>query len=372
MEHSILKTALFDEHKKLDGNIIDFHGVYLPVFYTSIQEEHQAVRTNIGVFDVSHMGNIFVTFPSREVAIERLNWLLPNDYAKIVPGKIIYSPMLNEDGGVIDDLLVMSITDTLYHIVVNFTNIQKDYDWIKEKLTSNDIKVENRSDKLSIIAIQGPNALNFIEKELKIPVSELKPFTVKLFQYNCKEVTVSRTGYTGEDGFELIIENSEVVNLFTDILSKGKDYNLLPCGLGCRDTLRLEAGLPLYGQELNDKLSPLQSMIGWSVKLNKSSDFIGKKAMIDGKETIFSDVMIGFEMVGRSIPRTDMEILNNKDEKIGYVTSGTFSPTLKKSIGIAYINKDYKGSNNLKIRVRNRIENISLLNIPFYKRTKST
>ena len=186
------------------------------------------------------------------MAIERLNWLLPNDYAKIVPGKIIYSPMLNEDGGVIDDLLVMSITDTLYHIVVNFTNIQKDYDWIKEKLTSNDIKVENRSDKLSIIAIQGPNALNFIEKELKIPVSELKPFTVKLFQYNCKEVTVSRTGYTGEDGFELIIENSEVVNLFTDILSKGKDYNLLPCGLGCRDTLRLEAGLPLYGQELND------------------------------------------------------------------------------------------------------------------------
>jgi len=370
METVIKKTCLYDLHKKLQGSIIDFHGVYLPVFYTSIQEEHQAERTNMGIFDVSHMGNVYVTFPSKEKAIETFNWLLPNDYSKIFPGKIIYSTMLAEDGGVIDDLLVMSITETFYHIVVNSANIDKDYGWIKAKIEKNGIKVENVSDKFAIIALQGPNAYKLLENDFGYKVSEMKSFTVKSFQYKGKELTVSRTGYTGEDGFELIIENSMATSLFEELLEKGKKNGLIPCGLGCRDTLRLEAALPLYSQELDEKHSPLQAMINWSVKLNKPYDFIGKKAIIEGQNTLFSDVMIGFEVIGRSIPRTDMEILNDKDEKIGYVTSGTFSPTLKKNLGIAYIKKEYKDASELKIRVRNRIENIKVLNLPFYKRAK--
>ena len=198
----------------------------------------------------------------------------------------------------------------------------------------------------------------------------MKSLTVKTFQYKGKELTTARSGYTGEDGFELIIENSMAIPLFEELLEKGKKYNLIPCGLGCRDTLRLEVALPLYSQELDDKHSPLQAMISWSVKLNKTTDFIGKKAIVDGQNTVFSDIMIGFEVLGRSIARTDMEILNDKNEKIGIVTSGTFSPTLKKNIGVAYIKKEYKDATELKIQIRNRVENIKVLNLPFYKRTK--
>lgn len=370
METTTKKTVLYDLHKKLNGNIIDFHGVFLPVLYSSIQEEHIAVRTNMGIFDVSHMGNVFVTFPSKERAIQTLNNLLPNDYSKIYPGKIIYSTMLNEKGGVIDDLFVMSITDTFYHVVVNSSNIEKDYNWIKSQIEKEGTRVENRSDDFAIIALQGPNSYKLLENEFGYKVSEMKSFTVITTQFRGKDLIISRTGYTGEDGFELIIENSLANTLFEDLLNKGKKYNLIPCGLGCRDTLRLEAALPLYGQELDDNHSPLQAMISWSVKLNKDSDFIGKKAIIEGRNSVFSDIMIGFEVLGRSIARTEMEILNDKEEKIGYVTSGSFSPTLKKNIGIAYINKEYKDIETLKIKIRNKIETIEVLNLPFYKRTK--
>ncbi|OHD26002.1 MAG: hypothetical protein A2086_04370 [Spirochaetes bacterium GWD1_27_9] len=364
------KTILYEIHKKLNGNVIDFHGVLLPVFYSSIQEEHNAVRTNMGLFDVSHMGNVLVTFPSKEKAIEKFNYLLPNDYSKIRPGKIIYSTLLKEDGTVIDDLLVMSITETFYHIVVNSSNIEKDYEWIKEKIGSSDIKIENTSYDTAIIALQGPNSYKLLQDDFGYPVNNLKSFEVMETKYNGKKLTISRTGYTGEDGFELYIENSEASTLFEDLLARGKKYNLIPCGLGARDTLRLEAALPLYGQELDESHSPLQAMISWSVKLNKTSDFIGKKAIIDGKDTKFSDIMLGFEVVGRSIPRTDMEILNDKEEKIGSVTSGTFSPTLKKNIGIAYIKKEYKDFTDLKIKIRNRVEAIKIIKLPFYKRNK--
>ncbi|MBP7553120.1 MAG: glycine cleavage system aminomethyltransferase GcvT [Spirochaetes bacterium] len=365
----IKKTPLYETHKKLNGNIVDFHGVYLPVFYSSIQEEHEAVRKGVGIFDVSHMGNVIVKFDNKEDAVNKLNYLLPNDYSKIRPGKIIYSTMLNNNGGVIDDLLVMSISEELYHIVVNSTRKNVDYEWIKKSLKLSDKNCVNRSEELAIIAVQGPLAQNLLT-DMSYNVSELKSFEVKTYSYDGAELLISRTGYTGEDGFELIIENTKSIKLFEYILEKGKKYDIKPCGLGCRDTLRLEAGLPLYGSEFDENHSPLQTMVKWSVKLNKSSDFIGKKAIVDNKDSIYGDQMIGFEVVGRSIPRTGMEILDNAGNTIGIVTSGTFSPTLKKNIGLAFINKEYVNSSDLSIKIRNKIEKIIKMDIPFYKRAK--
>ncbi len=365
----IKKTPLYETHKKLNGNIVDFHGVYLPVFYSSIQEEHEAVRKRVGIFDVWHMGNVIVKFDNKEDAVNKLNYLLPNDYSKIRPGKIIYSTMLNNNGGVIDDLLVMSISEELYHIVVNSTRKNVDYEWMKKSLKLSDKNCVNRSEELAIIAVQGPLAQNLLT-DMSYNVSELKSFEVKTYSYDGAELLISRTGYTGEDGFELIIENTKSIKLFEYILEKGKKYDIKPCGLGCRDTLRLEAGLPLYGSEFDENHSPLQTMVKWSVKLNKSSDFIGKKAIVDKKDSIYGDQMIGFEVVGRSIPRTGMEILDNAGNTIGIVTSGTFSPTLKKNIGLAFINKEYVNSSDLSIKIRNKIEKIIKMDIPFYKRAK--
>lgn len=361
-----MKTALYEVHKGLKGNIIDFHGVLLPVFYSSIQEEHNGVRTNLGLFDVSHMGNIIVDFPDKESAISGLNNLLANDFSKIFPGKIIYSTMLYENGTVVDDLLVMALSETKYHIVVNFTNIEKDFAHMKQYLTVPGVTMENLSENYSIIALQGPKAETFVKDSLGYDVDELKSFTFKSYNYNNIELLISRSGYTGEDGFEFIIDNSQAISFFNEILEKGKDYKLLPCGLGARDTLRLEAALPLYGQELDDRHSPLQSMIKWSVKMKKES-FIGKEALLENG-TDFNDIMVGFEVDGRAIARTGMEIVDENEQVVGYVTSGSFSPSTGKNIGIAYLKER---GDNLKVQVRKRVVPIKLVELPFYKRSKN-
>ncbi|HOJ63549.1 MAG TPA: glycine cleavage system aminomethyltransferase GcvT [Spirochaetota bacterium] len=364
------KTSLYNLHKRFNGNIIDFHGVLLPVLYSSIQEEHNAVREKVGIFDASHMGNIIVHFPDINTAIEKLNYLLANDFSKIRKGKAIYSTMLKEDGTILDDLIVMCMNENLFHIVVNFTNIKKDFNWISSKISSPTIKVQDMSHFYAIIPVQGPLAKEILKNEFGYQIDNLKSFEVATFSYKNEELIVARTGYTGEDGFELIINNDYAESLFTEILEKGNKYGIKPCGLGARDTLRIEAGLPLYDQELDEEHSPLQTMVYWSVKLNKNSDFIGKKAIIDGKDNRFSDVMIGFEVEGRSIPRTGMELINSNGEKVGYVTSGTFAPFLKKNIGIAFVKKEYKESNELFVKIRNKNEKIKIVNLPFYKRVK--
>ncbi len=370
METDSKKTCLYQLHKKLNGNIVDFHGVLLPVLYSSIQEEHHSVRNNCGIFDASHMGNIIVEFPDLNTAIEKLNYLLPNDFSKIRKGKAIYSTMLKEDGTIVDDLIVMCMSDNIFHIVVNSSNIEKDFDWITSKIGSANIKVKNMSDFYAIIPLQGPFAKDVLKNEFNYQVDSLKSFEVNTFLYKNQELIIARTGYTGEDGFELMINCEYAESLFAEILEKGAKYGIKPCGLGARDTLRLEAGLPLYGQELDENHSPLQTMVAWSVKLNKNSDFIGKKAIIEGQTSKFSDVMIGFEVESKSIPRTGMELINLEGEKIGYVTSGTFSPTLKKNIGIAFIKKEYKERSDIFVKIRNKNERIKIVNLPFYKRNK--
>lgn len=365
----IKKTSLYDIHKKYNGNMVDFAGTYLPTFYTSIQQEHNSVRNNIGIFDVSHMGNLILNANTKNDALEFLNYLLPNDYSKIFPGKCIYSTMLDHNGCVIDDIIVMSIDENIYHIIVNAANIKKDFNWIKDNINNSKITIENKSYDHSMLAIQGPNTSNFLSESLGLEVNDIKPFNVKKLSYNNNSILVSRTGYTGEDGFEIITNNNDAPILFEEILEKGKALNIIPCGLGARDTLRLEAALPLYGHEFDDKHTPLQTNMAWSVKLNKPSDFIGKQALLKAQNNI-DQKLIGIEVEGRAIPRRGMLLLNSDKEQIGEVTSGTFSPTLQKNIGLAYLDTNYLNKNDINIQVRNRSEKIKIVDIPFYKRIK--
>lgn len=364
-----LKTALYDFHIKLNANMVEFAGFYLPLFYTSIQEEHLAVRNNIGVFDVSHMGNLEINSSDKENAIAFLNYLFPNDFSNIKKGKCIYTTMLNEKGKVIDDLIVNAISETRYHLVVNASNIKKDYDWIQEKSALfKNITVENKSNNHSIIAIQGPNSVNAL-KRLNFDVSDLNSFSSKIVLFNSSEIIVSRTGYTGEDGFECIMENNVAPFFMEKLYDISKELNIKFCGLGARDSLRLESALPLYGHELDEYHSPLQTNVAWSVKLDKECDFIGKEILLKEKDS-YKEIIVGFEVLGRSIARNNMNILNKDNIKIGYVTSGTYSPFLQKSIGLAYLNKEYINESDLKIEVRNRTELIKLTKIPFYKKNK--
>jgi aminomethyltransferase len=364
------KTALYQLHEKLNGSIIDFHGTLLPVLYTSIAEEHEAVRTNMGFFDVSHMGNILVEYPSLETARQHLDYLLPNRFSAIVPGKVIYSTMLNERGTVIDDLLVMCLSETRFHIIVNAGNIQKDYEWISEHTDPSSIKLQNISSSTSIIALQGPNAWKLLSEGMGFPVADLKFFTVIESTWKEIPVTISRTGYTGEDGFEICIANENAYQFTRELMLKGEAYGLKACGLGSRDTLRLEAGLPLYGQDLDDTHSPLQSMVHWSVKSDKECDFIGKKSLLASPRESHPMVLKGFVVNGRAIPRSGMQILHENGSEAGMVTSGTYTPYLKKNIGIAYIGASESSSSKLFVSIRNRTVPIEITPLPFYRRKK--
>jgi aminomethyltransferase len=236
-------------------------------------------------------------------------------------------------------------------------------------MKGHDLTIENKSEQLSIIAVQGPSAADIILNELKINISGMKSFSVKSNTFGGQNILISRTGYTGEDGFEIIIENKYAPSLFEMILQKGKSYGLLPCGLGARDTLRLESALPLYGHELDESHTPLQTNMAWSVKLNKEPDFIGKASLQNLSAAGFKDRIYGFEVLGRAIPRNGMLILE-REKTVGYVTSGSFSPTLQKNIGLAYLSADHTIGSELSIQVRNRIEKINIIKIPFYKRNK--
>lgn len=359
------KTALYDIHEKLNAKIVNFHNYLLPIFYTSIQEEHLAVRNNAGFFDVSHMGNLILKFENRDKAISFLNYTFTNDFSKIYPGKCIYANILNYNGGVIDDIIVMCINDNNYHIVVNSVNIEKDYTWLMENSKNKNILIENKSDFYSIIALQGPSSTLILNKLFNFPVNNLKSFHVIEYNYNNNKILISKTGYTGESGFELILDKKSAILLTEKIIQNKKKYNITPCGLGARDTLRIEAALPLYGHELDANHSPLQTNIAWSVKLKKD-DFIGKNAILDNNK--YKDKLIGFELLGKAIPRENMNIIDKNNNQIGYVTSGTFSPFYKKSIGLGYINPDFLNENELFLEIRNRTEKIKIVDLPFYKR----
>jgi len=359
------KTALYEMHKESNGNIVDFSGWLLPIQYTSIKEEHHAVRNNAGLFDVSHMGE--VTVKGKE-ATEFVQNLVANNVKKLKDYQILYAMMCYEDGGIVDDLLVYKYTDEHYYLVINASNVKKDFDWMQQSSKDFQVTLSNDSSDVSEIAIQGPKAQEILQKITDIDLDEIKFFYFKdQVKVNGKEALVSRTGYTGEDGFEVYTSHENIVSIWKELLAVGKDLGLVPTGLGARDTLRFEAALPLYGNELSKDITPLEAGLGFFVKLD-NDDFIGKEVLVKQKENGLERKIIGFELLERGIPRHDYDVYSD-DKKIGFVTTGYKSPTLKKSIGFAMVPIEYTDlGTEIFIEVRNKMKKATVVSKKFLKK----
>lgn len=365
MEH-LKKTPLFEVYPQYGGKIIDFGGWALPVQYSGILDEHEAVRTRAGLFDVSHMGEIEIKGTDALATIQKL---ITNDASKLANGQALYSPMCYENGGCVDDLLVYKKADNDYLIVINASNIDKDYEWMKQHATGS-VEVTNVSANVAQLALQGPLAEQVLQKMTDTDLSQIKYYwfaeNVNVGGVSC---LVSRTGYTGEDGFELYCDAADVATLWAAILNEGKEDGVLPIGLGARDTLRFEARLPLYGQEISEEITPLEAGLGFFVKLDKG-DFIGREALAKQKEEGVKRKLVGFEMTERGIPRSHYEVQVN-GVRIGEVTTGTMGPTVKKNIGLALIDVQYATvDQELDIIIRNKPVKAVIIKTPFYKRQK--
>lgn len=360
------RTPLYDVHCRLNGKIIDFGGWELPVQYQGILEEHKKVRENAGLFDVSHMGEITAKGPDAEKFIQKL---ITNDLSKISDGQVMYSPMCYQDGGVVDDLLVYKFNADDYLIVVNASNTEKDFDWIKQQKGENvDVQIQNVSSEYAQIALQGPKAEKILQKLTNEPLSEIRFFRFKSEVQLCGvEALVSRTGYTGEDGFEIYISSINAELLWERIMEAGKEDGLVPVGLGARDTLRFEACLPLYGQEISPDITPLEAGLGHFVKLNKD-DFIGKDALVRQKEKGLERKLAGIEMIDRGIPRSHYEIQVN-GSPAGFVTTGSFAPSLNKNMGLALLESQYciPGS-EVDVIIRNKALKAKIVETPLYSK----
>ena len=364
------KTPVFSEYEKYGAKTIDFGGWDLPVQFSGIKEEHKATRTKASLFDVSHMGEIAVRGPK---AVAFLQKMTTNDITKLEPKKAHYTFLCLDSGGVVDDLIIYMIDENDYLLVVNAANTDKDYEWLVEHNTYeiSELEVTNESNDYAQLAIQGPLAESILQELTDTNLSEIKPFRFEnnvAFRSIDDKGLVSRSGYTGEDGFEIYINPASVAKLWNIILETGKDKGIVPAGLGARDTLRFEANLPLYGQELSEKITPVEAGLKFAVKVNKEADFIGKEVLKAQVEEGTTRKIVGIEMIDKGIPRTDYEVLF-EDTVIGHVTSGTQSPTLNKNIGRAIIDVEHATvGTELLIQVRKRKLKAIVVPTPFYKR----
>ncbi|MFC5404836.1 glycine cleavage system aminomethyltransferase GcvT [Cohnella soli] len=348
-----------------DARCIDFGGWELPVQFSGIQKEHDAVRQQAGLFDVSHMGEFRVTGKFAEDFLQKMT---TNDVSKLTDGQAQYSLMCYPDGGVVDDLLVYRITADQYMLVVNASNIDKDYEWLREHLVG-DVLLENISNELALIALQGPNAVAVMNALGSYPeASELQPFHFASdVSVAGVKTLVSRTGYTGEDGFELYVLADQARDVWNALIAAGELFGLVPAGLGARDTLRFEARLPLYGQELSKTITPLEAGVGFFVKLTKEH-FVGRNALLAQKTNGVPRKLVGIEMIDRGIPRTHYPVYAD-DKLIGEVTTGTQSPTLKRNLGLALIDAGYAElGTELWVEIRGKRLKAEVVKTPFYKR----
>ncbi len=352
-----LKTPMYDSHIKLNAKMVEFANYYLPIQFTSILKEHESVRNNVGVFDVSHMGQILIEGD----AVKFLDYLLCNKISNIKPGRMKYSPMLNKSGGIVDDVLVYCFNENKCMLVVNAINKDKDFQWITQNAIYN-IKLTDLSDKIAQIALQGPNSKEILTKLVSEEELPKKYYSFKdEVEILNNKVLVSRNGYTGEDGYEIYGEGKAINNIFNKLI----EYGVVPCGLGSRDTLRLEAAMPLYGHEMNDDITPLDTALEFFCKLDKEVDFIGKENLKDKNKT-----RVGLKILDRGILRENMKVYFD-DKDIGYTTSGTFLPTLKASYAMAIIDKDKSSVGQvLEVEVRNKKVKVEVVSLPFYKREK--
>lgn len=359
------KTPLYDIHVQSGGRIVEFGGWLLPVQYAGVLEEHKAVRTQAGLFDVSHMGEIWAEGPD---IFAYLQELITNDLTGLAVGQVRYSPMCYKDGGTVDDLLLYKFAEECYLIVVNAANIDKDWAWMKEQIGAHKVVLTNRSDETAQIALQGPAAVGILKKLTTAPVEELKyyHFTPEVMVAGVKAL-VSRTGYTGEDGFELYCAPAQVAALWKSIMQAGADEGLVPAGLGCRDTLRFECCMPLYGHELSPEINPLMAGLGMFVKLDKPY-FNGIEALRKQKAEGVTKKIMGLEMVGRGIARAGYPVLC-EGKAIGHVTTGSPAPTLGKNMALALLEAGCaEVGKTVAVEVRGKAIEAVLVKKPFYKR----
>ncbi|MDL4841565.1 glycine cleavage system aminomethyltransferase GcvT [Aquibacillus rhizosphaerae] len=364
---NLKRTPLFPEYEKHGAKTIDFGGWDMPVHFVGIKKEHEATRTAAGLFDVSHMGEIFVEGKDSERFLQKM---LTNDVSKLTPNKAQYTMMCYEDGGTIDDLIVYKLAENNFLLVVNAANTTKDFDWlVKDKY--GDVQISDRTAEYVQIAIQGPKAETILQKLTKTDLSKISFFNFEsevLFEGINQNAIVSRTGYTGEDGFEIYINADFGSELWNLILQAGKDIGIQPIGLGARDTLRFEANLALYGQELSKSITPIEAGLGFAVKTDKKTDFIGKEVLKRQKDEGVRRKLVGLEMIDKGIPRHGYRVLD-MGRDIGFITTGTQSPTLKKNIGLALIESQYsKIGTELFVQVRNKKLKAVVISTPFYKR----
>ena len=354
------KLILNNTHENLGAKMIDFGGFYMPVQYEGVKAEHHAVRNNVGIFDVSHMGEIFV---SGEQSLDFLQCVTSNDVSKLSVGKVQYSYFPNSEGGIVDDLLVYQLGKNKYMLVVNASNIEKDYKWLNEN-NSFKCEITNKSDEYSLLALQGPKSLDLIRQISNSNISELKYYNFIIGNIGeIKDVIISRTGYTGELGYELYVKNSFVTNLWNLLFSTNIQLN--PIGLAARDTLRLEKGYCLYGNEINDLTSPIDADLTWITKFNKN--FVGKDIIHRVYKEGRTKKLVGIELIDKGIARKDYKIYSpTKQIEIGYVTSGTMSPSLNKPIAIGYLDTKYSDiDTTVEISVRNKKIKSKVVNLPF-------
>ena len=350
MEENLKKTCLYDSHVALGAKMSPFAGFMMPIQYSSITEEHNAVRHTVGMFDVSHMGEIFVSGPDAEKFV---NHIFTNEIRSFEPGKVLYGMMLHPDGGVVDDLLVYrEFEPDHFLLVVNAANIDKDYEWILAQTAGYDVKVVNDSDNWGQIAVQGPGAEKVVTEVLGLAeAAELTFYTYYEAQWNGHRMVVSRTGYTGEDGFELYTTCEDIKEIWKKLLDNG----VVPCGLGCRDTLRFEAGLPLYGDELSDTITPIEAGLGMFCKLDKE-EFIGKDVVAKQKAEGTERKLVGIELADKAIPRATYPVETEDGTQVGVVTTGYHSISLEKSICFAMAQTAYsKLDTPLWIRIRKKV-----------------
>ncbi|MCK4417346.1 MAG: glycine cleavage system aminomethyltransferase GcvT [Candidatus Latescibacteria bacterium] len=361
-------TALHQIHLNLGARMIQFAGWQMPLQYTSIPEEHRSVRESAGLFDLSHMGEIRLQGKGAFHLVQRL---VTNDLAHLNPGEVLYTPMCNSQGGIIDDLLVYRTDQEEFLLVVNAANTEKDYAWI-EKQSRGEAKVENLTDEFSLIALQGPKAEEILTELTDVSLSQLLYYHFTQAKVKGVNALLSRTGYTGEDGFELYLASQEAPKLWNALLQTGKPYGLKPTGLGARDTLRLEMGYRLHGNDIDETTSPFEAALDWTVKLSKG-DFIGREALEKQKKEGISRKLIGFQMETRIAPRKGYALLVKK-LKIGEVTSGSFSPTLQKGIGLGYVDLQHTSpGSSISVGIRDKNYPARIVSLPFYEpRVKKT
>jgi aminomethyltransferase len=361
---TLKNTALSAKHIALGAKMVPFAGYNMPVSYTGLNEEHAVVRNGVGVFDVSHMGEFIL---KGDKAFDLVQYVTSNDVAQLFDGRVQYSCLPNGKGGIVDDLLVYRIDEKTYFLVVNASNIEKDWNWISKHNTFG-VDMKNISDRTSLLAVQGPKAIDTLQKLTDINLSEIPYYHFKKGKFaGVENILISNTGYTGSGGFEIYFDNEVADKMWDAIFEAGEEFGIKPIGLGARDTLRLEMGFCLYGNDIDDTTSPIEAGLGWVTKFNK--EFVDKARLQEQKEKGVSRKLIAFEMIDRGIPRHDYEIVDANGNNIGKVTSGTQAPSLQKGIGMGYVKTELaKTDNEIFIKVRDKALKAKIVKLPFYKK----